>query len=175
MSLFDENAGTKDRVNSQLLMLPMEARIHASLAELASNYVKLIRKAILPKLDLPKGYSIRDVQVLSVIGGAKGPVTSSQIYRSTGLDPATVTRSVKTLSDHGHISVFDNEEDSRSRLLKLTNEGQSLSDRYTQSCQKLFASEDLNIPNVSNEDFVDLQNMLNKLKTRVRILDLKSF
>ena len=159
----------------QLTASLSEASIHGLLAAVASNYVKLLKRVVLPQLDLPKSYTVRDLQIISTLNESAKPLTSSAIFRRTHLDPATVTRSTKQLVSDGYVFMQDNEADSRSRFLSLTPEGRDLARRYNNKCRILFESKDLSITAPSLEDLDRLEKNLKSLQNRVRILSLKNF
>ena len=175
VSLFNVRPGIEDSGEKKLSASGLEARIHAELSSVASDYVKLIKEVVLAGLNVPSKYTIRDLQVLGAIGDSQGRITSSDIFKSTGLDPATVTRSAKTLISAGHVNSIENEKDSRSRYLELTSEGHSLYTAYYEACDTLFSSEDLSISGPSALELERLIAVLKRLKTRIQILRLKNF
>lgn len=174
MSLFEIRPGVEGPSSPKSVM-PEEAVLHAYFSTLSSEYIKLIKDFALDKLDMPEKYSIRDVQVIMVAYEAQGPVTSSQVFKSTGLDPATVTRSVKKLVSDGYFNIRNNEQDSRSRFLDLTKKGHTLATTYKEACVELFKGQSLSIPGPTEREFRDLRDQLKKLRHRVKILRLKNF
>jgi len=174
MSAYDKNAGDDDSF-PQLTASHSEAGIHGLMAAVASNYVKLLKKVVLPKLDLPKTYTVRDLQIISTLHESAKPLTSTDIFRRTNLDPATVTRSTKQMVSDEFLSVEENEADSRSRFLSLTPSGRNLAKNYNSKCNELFESKDLSIASPSLEDLQSLERSLKSLQNRVRILSLKNF
>jgi len=173
MSMF--NTGDGEKKYPQLNASLAEANLHALMSALASDYVKLLKKSVLPDLGLPKKYTIRDMQILSALFESGKPLTSTDIFKRTGLDPATVTRSTKILIADGYLESSENREDSRSRYLHLTNSGESLADKYHSGCEKLFESKDLSIAAPTLDEFQSIEKMLKSLRNRVRILNLKKF
>ena len=152
-----------------------ESNLHALMSSVASSYVKLLKKTVLPQLNLSKTYTIRDLQVLGTLHESAKPLTSTDVFKRTGLDPATVTRSTKLLTKDGFIEALENKADSRSRFLKLTPKGLELAQSYNEKCQHLFESRDLSIPAPSLEEVQSIERTLKSLQNRVRILTLKSF
>lgn len=175
MSLFDVRPGIDDDEFPQLTASLAEAGIHGILAAVASDYVKLIKKVVLPEMNLPKSYTVRDMQIISTLHASARPLTSTDIFRRTDLDPATVTRSTKQLVAAGHVGVEENEADSRSRFLFLTKSGRDLARHYNAKCRDLFESKDLSITSPSLQDLEALEKTLKSLQNRVRILSLKKF
>ncbi|NNE57362.1 MAG: winged helix-turn-helix transcriptional regulator [Hellea sp.] len=175
MSLFDVKSGIEKSSDSESFPLPVEARFHAVLSGLASDYVRLIKKTVLPKLDMPSAYTIRDVQVLAAIRDSGGPCTSSEVFRATGLDPATVTRAVKNLVSDNFVVSTENAGDSRSRFLNLTDTGRDLADQFLEGCQNLFESDELAISKPNSDEWASLFRQLKRLSNRVQILTLKNF
>ena len=55
-----------------------------------------------------------------------GPITPTQVARWTGMAPTTVSGMVRRLAARGHLTQTSNPADARSRLLKLTDEGERL-------------------------------------------------
>lgn len=175
MSLFDVRPGIDDDEFPQLTASLAEAGIHGILAAVASDYVKLIKKVVLPDMQLAKSYTVRDMQIISTLHESAKPLTSTDIFRRTDLDPATVTRSTKQLVADGYLGVQDNESDSRSRYLFLTATGRDLARDYNQKCRTLFESKDLSISSPSLQELESLEKNLKSLQNRVRILSLKKF
>lgn len=175
MSLFDMRPGIDDDEFPQLTASLVEAGIHGILAAVASDYVKLIKKAVLPEMKLPKSYTVRDMQIISTLHASAKPLTSTDIFRRTDLDPATVTRSTKQLVTDGYVDVEDNEADSRSRFLFLTKTGRGLARNYNAKCRDLFESKDLSISAPNLQDLESLEKTLKSLQNRIRILSLKKF
>lgn len=175
MSLFDVRPGIDDDEFPQLTASLAEAGIHGILAAVASDYVKLIKKAVLPDMGLPKSYTVRDMQIVSTLHASAKPLTSTDIFRRTDLDPATVTRSTKQLISEGYLGVEDNEADSRSRFLFLTKSGRDLARNYNAKCRELFESKDLSISAPSLQELESLERTLKSLQNRIRILSLKKF
>lgn len=175
MASSETRASEDDNEFPQLTASLSEAGIHGLMAAVASNYVKLLKRVVLPQLDLPKSFTVRDMQIISTLHESAKPLTSSAIFRRTHLDPATVTRSTKQLAAGGFINVKDNEADSRSRYLSLTDSGRDLARRYNEKCSILFESRDLSISAPSLEELDRLEKNLKSLQNRVRILGLKNF
>lgn len=166
---------TKDNDFPQLTASLSEAGIHGIMAAVASDYVKLIKKTVMPQLDLPKSYTVRDLQIINTLHASARPLTSTDVFRRTFLDPATVTRSTKQMISDGYILAEENETDSRSRYLSLTKTGLALARDYNDKCRALFESKDLTISAPSLEDLENLERTLKSLQNRVRILSLKNF
>lgn len=174
MTLFNIRPGIEPSpTNNSIIM--NEAKLHGQLSALAASYVRLIKETVLTKLEIEHSYSIRDFQVLVTLSEASPTTTASDVFKSTGLDPATVTRSVKALIAHEHLTVSENDLDSRSRYLHLTNTGQALADEYKQACEEVFHSEAFSMPGLSNQEVLALQKTLRQLDQRVKILRLKNF
>ncbi len=155
MSLFTirpgiESGSPADTIQN-LESLPEEANIHALCAAIAADYVKFVKKHVLEDLDMPQKYTIRDLQVLISIFESDTVLTSAHIVKISGLDPATVARSVKTLKDHGHIITESSLEDSRSRLLKITLDGRALAKEYVKASRSAFNKNGLSSTNQADE------------------------
>lgn len=175
MSTHENQARGGDGSFPKLTASLAESNLHGLLSSVGSDYVKLLKKAVLPELDLPKSYTIRDLQVLGTLHESGKPLTSTDIFKRTGLDPATVTRSTKLLVKDGYFEQKENEADSRSRFLALTAKGLDLAHSYNKKCQFLFESQDLSISGPSLEEIQALERTLKSLQNRVRILRLKKF
>lgn len=173
MSLFDirpgiEESGLEDDKNENL---PKEANLQGLCAALATDYARLIKERVLTRIDNPVPYKIRDFQVLMAIYNAKEVLTASHIYKSTGLDPATVTRSVKLLTLHGHLMAEENEADTRSRFLLKTDKGEQLAKAYRQACRDIFIPKTEGSPfAVADTELSALMSALVVLRQRVNIL-----
>jgi len=174
MSIYDDKSETDDDF-PQLTASLAEAGLHGLMSAVASNYVKLLKTAVMPQMSLPKSYTVRDLQIISTLHASAKPLTSTDIFRRTFLDPATVTRSTKQLISDGYIAAEDNASDSRSRFLSLTKAGREIARLYNQKCQVLFESKDLSISGPSLENLESLERTLKSLQNRVRILKLKNF
>lgn len=175
MSSLDNRIRGNDGNFPQLNASLAESNLHGLMSSVGSAYVKLLKKTVLPELSLPKSYTIRDLQVLGTLHESPKSLTSTDIFKRTGLDPATVTRSTKLMIKDGYVGSHDNEADSRSRFLTLTDKGLELAQSYNEKCQRLFDSKDLSIPGPSLEDIQILERTLKSLQNRVRILRLKNF
>jgi len=175
MSLFNARPGIDDDDFPQLTASLAEANIHALLSSVASSYVRLLKKTVMPVMELPKEFGVRDMQILATLYESARPLTSTDIFKRTGLDPATVTRSTKNLIRSEYIYASENEVDSRSRFLHLTETGLAIAKTYNAACQKLFASDDLTINAPSLEKLQSLERTLKSLQSRIKILSLKSF
>lgn len=175
MSSFDTRTAEKNGDFPQLNASLAESNLHALMSSVASAYVKLLKRTVLPELDLPRSYTIRDLQVLGALHESPKPLTSTDIFKRTGLDPATVTRSTKLLSSDGYIDTHENHADSRSRFLTLTQKGLDTARAYNEKCEGLFDSKDLSIPGPSLDEIQALERTLKTLQNRVRILKLKRF
>ncbi len=140
MSLFSIRPGIEaaDIENYEASGLPLEAHFHAVCAAVAADYVKLIKDSVLPAIGADKDFSVRDMQVLSYVNESATPITAADIVKISGLDPATVTRSVRSLSNKDYLTTLPNEKDSRSRILVLTKTGEDLAEKYAQECREIF-------------------------------------
>ncbi len=159
----------------QLTASLAEAGIHGLLTAVGSDYVKLLKKTVLPQLNLPKPYTVRDLQILNTLYTSAKALTSTDVFRRTFLDPATVTRSTKQMINDGFILAEENESDSRSRFLTLSKSGRTLARTYNEKCQALFESKDLTISAPALQDIEKLERSLKSLQNRVKILSLKNF
>ncbi len=175
MSTYDTRSSGLNNDFPQLNASLAESNLHALMSTVASGYVKLLKRAVLPELDVPDRYTIRDLQVLGALHESPKPLTSTDIFRRTGLDPATVTRSTKLLVKDGYINSHENQADSRSRFLTLTEKGLDLARDYNAKCEELFASKDLAIDGPSLDEIQSIERTLKTLQNRVRILKLKKF
>jgi len=175
MSLFDVRPGIDDDDFPQLTASLAEAGIHGLLAAVASDYVKLLKKTVLHEMALSKSYTVRDMQIISTLHASAKPLTSTDIFRRTNLDPATVTRSTKQLIADGYLASEENESDSRSRFLFLTQTGRELARSYNEKCRTLFESKDLSISAPTLPELEALEKNLKSLQNRIRILSLKKF
>lgn len=174
MSLYDKRSDVEDDF-PQLTASLAEASLHGLLSSVGSDYVKLLKKTVLPQLNLPKGYTVRDLQIINTLYASAKPLTSTDVFRRTFLDPATVTRSTKLMIKDGFILAEDNEADSRSRFLSLSKSGRALARSYNEKCRGLFESKDLTISAPSLQDLEKLERSLKSLQNRVKILSLKTF
>lgn len=175
MSLFDVRPGISNDQFPRLTASLAEAGIHGLLAAVASDYVKLLKKTVLQDMGLPKSYTVRDMQIISTLHASAKPLTSTDVFKRTNLDPATVTRSTKQLIADSYLGTEENETDSRSRYLFLTDTGRELARSYNEKCRTLFESKDLSITAPSLQELEDLEKNLKSLQNRIRILSLKKF
>ncbi len=173
MSLFDIRPGIVESHEDdfRIEIMPEEAKLHGLFSALSTDYARLIKERILVKINCPKNYKIRDFQVLSAIYSSSKTMTASDVYRGTGLDPATVTRSVKLLKDNGHLDVEENEADTRSRFLVKTQKGEDLANSYGEACADVFVPNSETSPFLINDkELKAVTSMLIMLRQRVNVL-----
>lgn len=58
-----------------------------------------------------------------------GPLTPTQIARSTGLSPTTVSTMLKRIRSRGHLDEAPHPDDGRSRLISISAEGRHVEER----------------------------------------------
>lgn len=165
MSLFDLRPGVDETLDeTEMGSLPDEARLHELCSALSAEYTRLIKEQVIKKVDPSRTFSIRDFQVLTTIYNTDQALTSSHIYKQTGLDPATVTRSVKILAAHDLLTIEENVIDSRSRLLSKTDAGEALSKTYGKACSNIF------IPDAEDSAFRLNQSELKAIMSALVVL-----
>ena len=174
MSLFKIRPGIEMDVSiestAELNSLPEEANIHALCAAIAADYVKFIKNNVLGNLAIPEKYTIRDLQVLMGIFKSTGFVTSANIVKDSGLDPATVARSVKVLKQYGYVEAQSSPKDSRSRLLALTPKGQTLAKDYIRASQAAFNQKGLSSSNLFSSEMGVISQLLKDFRNHSRKL-----
>jgi len=73
------------------------------------------------------GLKVMEWRVMAVLGDAEaGQLTQRDLTEVTLMDKVAVNRACKVLEERGLIMRVENENDGRSHLLKLTNEGESI-------------------------------------------------
>lgn len=176
MSLFTIRPGIEMDVSiensDELYALPEEANIHALCAAIAADYVKFIKKNVLQNLVIPENYTIRDLQVLMGIFKSNISVTSANIVRDSGLDPATVARSVKALKKHGYVETQPSPKDSRSLLLTLTPKGRDLAKDYINASRAAFEHKGLGSTNMFSSEMGVISQLLRDFRNHSRKLRL---
>jgi DNA-binding MarR family transcriptional regulator len=73
----------------------------------------------------PLGLTGDEFGLYSLIHSA-GPVTPTQISRWTGMAQTTVSGMLRRIAARGHLGDFPNPDDARSRLLRLSDDGMSV-------------------------------------------------
>ena len=112
------------------------------------------------------GMSPREWRVLAIVGLYQ-PISSSQIAKRTGMDKATVTRSTNCLLDTSYINKYQNPNDGRSTLIKLTEEGQQ---KFEQLAPKMLASGNEYRKALSDGETLMLLELLGKLQSHAESL-----
>ena len=61
-----------------------------------------------------------------------GPVTPTELARTSGVPATTISKMVRRMGERGHVVELDNPEDARSRLLHLSKTGREVLDEAQQ-------------------------------------------
>ncbi|HSF84784.1 MAG TPA: MarR family transcriptional regulator [Acidimicrobiia bacterium] len=75
----------------------------------------------------PSGLVSREFVLYALLDGA-GPMTPTELARTSGVPATTISKMVKRMGERGHLVELDNPEDARSRLLQLSEEGRGVLD-----------------------------------------------
>lgn len=70
----------------------------------------------------PAGLAAREF-VLYALLDAAGPMTPSEVARTSGVPATTISKMVRRMGERGHLVELDNPDDARSRLLQLSRPG----------------------------------------------------
>ncbi|WP_017930126.1 MarR family winged helix-turn-helix transcriptional regulator [Robiginitomaculum antarcticum] len=96
---------------------------------ISGDYTDFVKKSILPAFNGKFNLKIRELRVLNAIAASEYDISATEISEELRQDPATVTRSLVMLIGNGYVESFENFQDGRSKLLKLTEKGEAAS-RY---------------------------------------------
>ena len=111
--------------------------------QIASDYLAFIKKNVVKEMNTVRKLSIREIRILMTIDFHMRPVMASEVCAVMRNEPATVSRGLSILIDLGLVYAVDNDEDGRSKLLALTDDGQAYAERFKSlSHEKISAAED---------------------------------
>lgn len=77
--------------------------------------------------------------LISLFGGKR--LTMNELASKIGKTPQTVTTLVRKLSDMGYIKIEKSEQDRRTTVVRLSNEGEQLKTFFEQASEKLFDTQ----------------------------------
>ena len=113
------------------------------------------------------GLSVPEWRVMAVLGDA-GPLTQRDLTRRTLMDKVAVNRACKVLEDRELASRTPNEQDGRSHLLALTEEGEQVHSQImplaTEMERRLFDCFDA-------REQAEFRELLDRVRSRVDDLD----
>lgn len=75
----------------------------------------------------PSGLAGREFVLYALMAGLDG-ATPTELARRSGVPATTISKMLRRMSDRGHVVEEDNPEDARSRLLRLSAEGDAALD-----------------------------------------------
>lgn len=148
--------------------LPVEAQLHILCSQVATDYVRYVKDNVMPQLDIPKDYTIRDIQILTTIYENSGNVTSAMVARENGLDPSTLTRSVKSLKRDGFVETISKPGNKR-QFLTVTDKGETLGLDIRESTEEAFSRKYFysgDSAYMTEKEMIVVKDILRRLKVR---------
>lgn len=114
-------------------------------SQIDSYYTAILRRDIIPQLELDDLIRFREIRTLMVVDYLAEPVSSTVIAYYLTFDRGTVSRATKLLKQFGYVTSATDPADRRSPLIKITKSGQDVAERYKNLVAKHFAelSEEL--------------------------------
>lgn len=112
------------------------------------------------------GLKITEWRVIAVLGDAQmqgGRLTQRDLTEATLMDKVAVNRACKVLEERGLIARLDNENDGRSHLLALTEEGEAIHHEVMPIAK---ATEREILAGLDADEEAALRSMLAKLRAR---------
>ncbi len=103
----------------------MDNTAHGHLINMISNRIKRLADENL----VNENVTVEQVKVMSMIHRNGGTVSQKEIELAFGVRRSTVTSAMQILEKKGYIERMPNPEDSRSKLVTLTKEGQEKNEK----------------------------------------------
>lgn len=106
--------------------------LHLICKNISEDYIKFLNAHVIKALLKPTKLRIRELRVLMCLHHNAAPKLPSKIAKTMRMDPATVTRAVKILSEGGYLVISESLRDERSKPLTITDKGMSLTSEYVE-------------------------------------------
>lgn len=114
--------------------------------KIGADYVSVLKRDIIPQLDIATPLKIRELRVLLSLNDLNGECTSRDIAQDLRYDPATVSRAVKHLIEADYVIASPNEKDTRQLTLTLSDEGRDVVRQALSLFDGLVMRSELNNP-----------------------------
>ncbi len=110
--------------------------LHIICGNISTDYMTFLNRHVIKSYLKPTKLKLRELRVLGSLHYYQLPTQPSVIAKKMQMDPATVTRAVKILSQEGYLEVQDDDYDERTKRLWITNLGHSFMQTYLEKVDK---------------------------------------
>ncbi|MDA8708721.1 MarR family transcriptional regulator [Hellea sp.] len=138
---------------------------------ISEDYSHVVKTCVMPHMGETHGLKARELRVMACIASYDYALTPAHIAAMIRYDPATVTRAAKRLAEANMVRREDNEKDTRSIVLSLTESGEALVARYNARIKIVFSSlEQMMSKSFSTEEKTDYLTAIYKVSKRAEIM-----
>jgi len=148
-------------------------------SQISEDYLAIIRKYVLPGLDTPKVFGIRELRTINCVYRHENDMTASLIATVLRYDPATITRAVNRLKQDGLVRTLENKYDARSAIIKTTEAGDKLTEQYKRRhhavLNQLSQMQDIHLSEHEVEMFLKISQKIAKRAARMHEMRPQDF
>ena len=138
--------------------------------QISGNYLKFIKSQLTPKMGKYADIPMRELRTIMCIAQYEEPISGGWIARILGYDPATVTRSTRSLIADDFIYTKTCPYDARSTLFGLKTLGADVARVYRNKAKKEIAVlDDVDPDAPSKEEIAQALDVLVRIRNRSRI------
>lgn len=138
----------------------MENNAHGHLINMISNRIKRLADENL----VNENVTVEQVKVMGMIFRRGGTVSQKEIELAFGVRRSTVTSAMQNLEKKGYIERYPNPEDSRSKLVTLTEAGQKKNKKLRSFMDEL---ETRLTEGLDSEESEELRRLLEKVLNNI--------
>jgi len=161
-------------IRPQLKVNPVEyadTTFQALSERIADDYNYIIKTCVMPHIGNTHGLKVRELRVMACIAFYDYSLTPAHVAAMIRYDPATVTRAAKRLADANMVIRENNEQDTRSIVLKLTEPGKALVSLYNQRIKSVFtALEGIMEKSLNEDEKTEFLTAVYKVSKRAEIM-----